>query len=200
MHNTNDTGAIQNKSNISKMNKINITAITAIILAVAMFAGCKANTYAQKRKDEKNKFSSYVSRNKLNLSSDSAYCFSQPLPWPENLYFKTYRGAYIRLVEDDTTQRKPAAGNGIIIRFKSYDLDGRLVGDNTDPSQSWEGYGFVYTPQSAIPCIGWNDCVACMHHNSRAVFLIDSTLGQDEQLQQVVTLRIEITDFTVRND
>ncbi len=182
------------------MKNLNKTAITAIILLAAMFVGCKSNTYAKKRKDEKNKFSSYISKNHIILSTDSDYCFSQPVPWPENLYFKTNRGAYIRLVDDDKTQRKPAKGNGIIIRFKSYDLNGRLVGDNTNPSESWEGYEFVYTPHSSIPCIGWNDCVACMHHNSRAVFLIDSTLGQDEQMQQVITLRIEVTDFTVRND
>ena len=89
------------------MNKL--TIIGLLVLSI-LFGACKTENYAKKRKAEQKKFSEYKTARNLELSTDSAYCFSLPTPWPENLYFETHRGTYIRLIEREGEKRKSIQG------------------------------------------------------------------------------------------
>ena len=166
-----------------------------------LFASCKNDSYAEKRKAEQRKWQNYKEANALEISTDSAYCFSHKCPWPENLYFQTYRGAYIRLIDDDTTKRQAKEGQEVILRFCSYDLDGNLQIDNHDHNIYRDRFNFVYTPGSNDPSVGiaFTDAVACIHQGSKFELIIDSKLGISEQMEAVVTLRIDVDETTIRN-
>lgn len=182
------------------MTKIQTIFIALAILALA-FVSCKNDSYAEKRKAEQRKWQAYKEAKNLEISSDSAYCFGHTCPWPENLYFQTYRGAYIRLIEDDTTKRQAKEGQEVVLRFCSYDLDGNLQIDNHDHNIYRDGFNFVYTPGTEDPSVGiaFTDAVACIHHGSKFELIIDSKLGIAEQMEAVVTLRIDVDETTIRN-
>lgn len=182
------------------MNKL--TYITLLLgLLVAVCVGCKNNSYAEKRKAEQRLWQEYKATHNLEISTDSAYCFNRPCPWPENLYFQTYRGAYIRLVEDDTTKRRAKDGQEIIFRFCSYDLYGNLQVDNHDHNKFRDGFNFIYSPGSSdryigIACI---DAVGCIHHGSKFDLIIDSKLGTIDQQEEVITLLVKVDETTIKN-
>lgn len=179
------------------MKKAILNPITFFLAVIAAsLASCATETYADKRKAEKAAFDNYRQRNNLEFSTDSAYCFSLPAPWPENLYFQTHRGAYVRLIKHDPEARPVAEGTTCVMRYNSYNMDDIQVGGNTGTR---EGEVFVFTPGGSDPCSGWNDAAACLRHGSEAMLLIDSQLGPSDQYQAVETIRMEIVDFTVRN-
>ncbi len=179
-----------------KTSRFKLFSIFASFILLAAMSACTTETYAKKRAAEKAAFSAYVSANNLTFSTDSAYCFSLEVPWPDSLYFETYRGCYIRLIAHDTTARPVAEGTTCIMRYVSYDMDDVKVGGNLTDR---EGEVFVFEYGGSDPCIGWNDAAACLRHGSQAMILVDSQLGPTEQYNEVETLRLEITDFTVRN-
>ena len=173
----------------------------AMTLVLGLSA-CKSESYAKKRKAEKAAWEAYIAEAGLDLrgtdpatrQSDSTYCFSQALPWPENLYFKTPNGAYIRLVEDDPSAKKAQTGNTVILRFKSYYLDGSIFSQNTFDR---EGQVVVYTPGNGQPSVAVNDALAYVHHGSKAQVLVDSKLGDNAQYTAVVTLRYDLTSISI---
>lgn len=176
--------------------------IISTLIAAFLLASCTGTTYAQKRKKEKAKLASYIKDNNLIIkegTEDSLALIALNGSWPEKTYYKTYCGAYLRISKTDLNKRKPAEGNTIVMRWKVYDLDGNQTGDNTDPSISREGTLFVYTPGSYTPSQGWNSCIPFMRHDCNAEFIIESPIGPQEQLEAVVTLRVDVVDFTVTN-
>jgi len=178
-----------------------ITAFCIVAIVFAAYA-CKTSTYADQRKAEKAKLSSYITDNGLIIkegATDSTELIKINGPWPDKTYFKTYNGAYVRIKKIDFTERQPAQSNTIVMRWKTYDLDGNNTGDNTNPTESREGTVFVYTPGGSTPSQGWNACIPFMRHNCQAEFIIDSTLGPSEQQSAVITLRVDVLDFTVTN-
>lgn len=180
--------------------KIASTIKVFILLALCAFCftSCTTESYAEKRNKEKKAWADFKTANNLEISTDSAYCFNRATPWPENLYFQTHRGAFVRLIKDDTNQRHPSEGNTTIIRFLSYDLNWNLIGGNTGTS-SREGEVSVYSPNGTDPCVGWNDVIPCLHHGSEAIMIIDSQLGPTDQQTNVITTIVHITDFSVTN-
>jgi hypothetical protein len=198
------------------MTKIQTIFIALAILALA-FVSCKNDSYAEKRKAEQRKWQAYKEAKNLEISTDSLRLFGGkgvsritgydtifypiPCPWPENLYFQTYRGAYIRLIENDTTKRQAKEGQEVVLRFCSYDLDDNLQIDNHDHNIYRDGFNFVYTPGTEDPSVGiaFTDAVACIHHGSKFELIIDSKLGIAEQMEAVVTLRIDVDETTIRN-
>ena len=103
------------------MKKAILNPITFFLAVIAAsLASCATETYADKRKAEKAAFDNYRQRNNLEFSTDSAYCFSLPAPWPENLYFQTHRGAYVRLIKHDPEARPVAEGTTCVMRYNSY--------------------------------------------------------------------------------
>ena len=175
------------------MNKL--TIIGLLVLTI-LFGACKSENYAKKRKAEQKKFSEYVDTRGLEFSTDSAYCFSLPTPWPENLYFKTYRGTYIRLIEREGEKRTAINGNTIILRFRAHNLDGELYGNNIE---NREGYVYVYSPNGYTPSIAFIDAASCIRHEDKFEMLVDSKVGTQEQTEDVVTVRIFIDDTTITN-
>ncbi len=170
--------------------------------AVLLLASCKANSYAENRKKEKAKLSSFISNNNLIIKegvNDSLELIKIDGPWPEKVYYKTFRGAYVRIDAINLANRQPAIGNTIIMRWKTYDLDGNLTGDNTNPTESREGLQFVYTPGGIVPSQGWNDCMPFMRHDCQATYIIESPIGPQEQQQAVISLVVKVLDFTVTN-
>lgn len=157
---------------------------------------CKTENYAKRRKAEQKKFSEYKTSRNLELSRDSAYCFSLPTPWPENLYFETHRGAYIRLISRNNEKRTASNGNTIILRYRAYDLDGAEYGNNLNDR---EGFIFVYSPTSSLPSIAFIDAASCIRHEDKFEMLVDSKVGTREQTEDVVTVRIYIDDTTITN-
>ncbi len=187
---------------IRKISILSIIALAALTLTM-----CKANTYADQRKAEKAKLSSFIQKNGLiikegvNDSTELINASDEKGKWPDKVWFKTYNGAYVRIDSINKEERQPAKGNTIIMRWKTYDLDGNLTGDNTDPSSPGgrEGMVFVYTPGSTTPSPGWNACIPFMRHNCQAQFIIESVIGPAEQQQAVVALKVSVLDFTVKN-
>ena len=175
------------------MNKF--TIIGLLVLSI-LFGACKTENYAKKRKAEQKKFSEYVETRGLELSTDSAYCFSLPTPWPENLYFKTHRGAYIRLIEREGEKRAVANGNTVVLRYRAYDLDNGDYGNNT---YNREGYIYVYSPNGYSPSIAFIDAASCIRHEDKFEMLVDSKVGTTEQAEEVITIRIFIDDTTITN-
>lgn len=171
------------------------------LIALLTITACKNESYAEKRKAEQKKWQEYKTARNLEISTDSAYCFSHACPWPENLYFQTYRGAYIRLIKDDTTKRRAQDGQEVILRFYAYDLDGNLVGDNHKHEEYRDGFLFVYTPGSEDASIGtaWIDAVGCIHHGSQFELIIDSKLGETAQREEVFTIRAIVDETSIRN-
>jgi hypothetical protein len=181
---------------------IKLKYITLLLCSLFLIClSCKNNSYAEKRKAEQRLWQEYKGAKGLEISTDSAYCFNRSCPWPENLYFQTYRGAYIRLVEDDTTKRRAKDGQEIIFRFCSYDLYGNLQIDNHNHNKYREGFNFVYTPGSSdrsigIACI---DAVGCIHHGTKFDLIIDSKLGTYDQQEEVITLLVKVDETTINN-
>ncbi len=175
------------------MNKIKIIGLLFLVIFIS---ACKTENYAKKRKAEQKKFSEYVESRSIELSTDSAYCFSQPVPWPENLYFKTHRGTYIRLISRDGEKRVAENGNTIVLRYRAFDLDGGEYGNNT---YNREGFIYVYSPNGYTPSIAFIDAASCIRHEDKFELLIDSKVGTKEQTEDVVTIRIFIDDTTITN-
>lgn len=175
------------------MNKL--TIIVLLVLSFFCYA-CKTETYAKKRKAEQQKFNEYVAARGLELSTDSAYCFSLPAPWPENLYFKTYRGTYIRLIEREGEKRVAENGNTIVLRYRAYNLDGGDYGNNI---YNREGFIYVYSPNGYSPSIAFIDAASCIRHEDKFEMLVDSKVGTQEQTDDVITTRIFIDDTTITN-
>ncbi len=182
------------------MKKIKFAVITSIVLAAAILASCSGSTYAQKRKEEKAAIANYISGRNITVSTDSLKCDTLQAPWPENFFFKTYRGAYVRITKRNLDNRKAETGNTCVMRFLSYKLDGTKVGDNTNPKESREGTFFVYTHCGTSPCVGWNDAIPFMRHNGECEMIIESPIGPSEQQSEVIPLRIEIVSYTVSNN
>lgn len=176
------------------MNKLKYIGL--LIILVLLGSSCKTENYAQKRKKEQKKFNEYVETRGLTLSTDSAYCFSLPTPWPENLYFKTHRGTYIRMISQNTEKRVASNGNTVILRYRAYDLDGGEYGDNT---YNREGFVYVYSPNGLTPSIAFIDAASCIRHEDKFEMLVDSKVGTREQTEDVVTVRIYIDDTTITN-
>jgi hypothetical protein len=174
-----------------------------VLIALLSITACKNNSYAEKRKTEQKKWQEYKTARNLEISTDSAYCFNRPCPWPENLYFQTHRGAYIRLIEDDSTKRAAREGDEVILRYYSYDLDGTLVGDNHSNEEFRDGFLFVYSKNEyeQDPNIGiaWYDAVGCIHQHSKFEVIIDSKLGETAQREEVFTIRCLVDETTIRN-
>ena len=175
------------------MNKL--TIIGLLVLSI-LFGACKTENYAKKRKAEQKKFNEYKTERNLELSRDSAYCFSLPTPWPENLYFETHRGAYIRLISREGEKRTVSNGNTVILRYRAYDLDNVEYGNNIE---SREGYVYVYSPNGYTPSIAFIDAASCIRHEDKFEMLVDSKVGTQEQTEDVVTVRIYIDDTTITN-
>lgn len=175
------------------MNKLTIIGLLVLTL---IFGACKTENYAKKRKAEQKKFTEYKNNRNLELSTDSAYCFSQPTPWPENLYFETHRGTYIRLISREGEKRAAENGNTIILRYRAYDLDGGEYGNNI---HSREGFVYVYSPDGYTPSIAFIDAASCIRHEDKFEMLVDSKVGTKEQTEDVVTTRIFIDDTTITN-
>lgn len=175
------------------MNKL--TIIGLLVLSI-LFGACKTENYAKKRKAEQKKFENYKTERNLELSRDSAYCFSLPTPWPENLYFETHRGAYIRLISREGEKRTVSNGNTVILRYRAYDLDNVEYGNNIE---SREGYVYVYSPNGYTPSIAFIDAASCIRHEDKFEMLVDSKVGTQEQTEDVVTVRIYIDDTTITN-
>ena len=175
------------------MNKLTIIGLLVLTL---LFGACKTENYAKKRKAEQKKFSEYKTARNLELSRDSAYCFSLPAPWPENLYFETHRGTYIRLIEREGEKRTISNGNTVILRYRAYNLDGADVGENIE---SREGYVYVYSPNGYTPSIAFIDAAACIRHEDKFEMLVDSKVGTNDQTEEVITLRIFVDDTTITN-
>ncbi|MBO4370986.1 MAG: hypothetical protein J5808_06475 [Paludibacteraceae bacterium] len=177
---------------------------TCIFATLLMFtvSSCKTESYAKKRKAEKAAWDEYITNNNLDLrgtdaetrEADSIYCFSQTVPWPENLYFKTPSGAYLRIYEDDPDAMAPKTGNTVILRFTAYDLSNNIYSMNTFDR---EGQVIVYTPGNGSPSVGINEALAYLHHGSRAYVIVDSKIGTSEQYSSVITLRYDITSISV---
>ncbi len=175
------------------MNKLTIIGLLVLTL---LFGACKTENYAKKRKAEQKKFSEYKTARNLEFSRDSAYCFSLPTPWPENLYFETHRGAYIRLISREGEKRTVANGNTVILRYRAYNLDGGEFGENIE---SREGYVYVYSPNGYTPSIAFIDAASCIRHEDKFEMLVDSKVGTKDQTEEVVTVRIFIDDTTITN-
>ena len=175
------------------MNKLTIIGLLILTL---LFGACKTENYAKKRKAEQQKFNDYVAARSLEFSTDSAYCFSLPTPWPENLYFKTHRGTYIRLIEREGEKRTAENGNTIVLRYRAYNLDGGDYGSNT---YDREGYIYVYSPNGYTPSIAFIDAASCVRHEDKFEMIVDSKLGTTEQTDDVITVRIFIDDTTITN-
>ena len=175
------------------MNKL--TIIGLLVLSI-LFGACKTENYAKKRKAEQKKFNEYVAARGLEFSTDSAYCFSLPAPWPENLYFETHRGTYIRLISREGEKRTVSNGNTVILRYRAYDLDGTEYGNNI---YNREGFVYVYSPNGYTPSIAFIDAASCIRHEDKFEMLVDSKVGTQEQTEDVVTVRIFIDDTTITN-
>lgn len=182
------------------MSKLSYTLLGMLLLLMAT-TSCKNNSYAEKRKAEQKLWQEYKEARGLEISTDSAYCFSLPCPWPENLYFQTYRGAYVRLIADDKSKQKVEDGHMVVLRFYTYDLYGNLNTENHDTSIYREGFYFVYTPGSSDPSISiaFIDAIACVHHGSQFEVIVDSKLGVTRQQEDVITTRIVVDETTIRN-
>ena len=194
-----------------------IKYLLPVLALLLTLVSCETNSYAEKRQKEQKLWNTYKEANNLILSTDSLQLFGgegvspftgndtifQPLPcpWPENLYFQTYRGAYIRLIEDDVTKRRAREADLVVLRFISYDLDGNLQVDNHDHTIYREGFPFVYTPGSEDNDVGiaFFDAIGCIHHDTQFELIIDSKLGPYEQLEAVVTLRVVVDETSINN-
>lgn len=175
------------------MNKLTIIGLLVLTL---LFGACKTENYAKKRKAEQQRFKDYVEARGLEFSTDSAYCFSLPTPWPEKLYFKTHRGTYIRLIEREGEKRVAENGNTIVLRYRGYKLNGESYGNNT---YNREGYIYVYSPNGYSPSIAFIDAASCIRHEDKFEMLVDSKIGTPDQAENVVTVRIFIDDTTITN-
>lgn len=168
---------------------------TLALAATAVLISCSSQTYANKRKAEKAAMAAYVSSHNLQFSTDSAYMFSLPVPWPENMYFQTYRGCYIRLIEHDTTQLAVTDGVNVVLYYETYDLSDNLLYSNVETR---EGQHFIFSSGSTDPCTAWNDAAGCVRHGSVFDIIVDSQIGTTDQYNDVVTYRLHFFDTSVK--
>ncbi|MBQ5524569.1 MAG: hypothetical protein IIT93_03520, partial [Paludibacteraceae bacterium] len=96
------------------MKQSKIILIVGVLISAFMLSSlltsCKVNSYAKKRKEEKAVISNYLKDHNIQVSTDSLLCDTLQAPWPENFYFKTYRGAYVRITKRD--RKKAVATTG----------------------------------------------------------------------------------------
>lgn len=179
--------------------------LLASLLLLLGLSSCTEETYADKRNEEKDRFESYLQENNIEViaTADSAKWFRAEMPWPENTYYKTYRGAYVRMISNDTTRRATTLGCEVTLRYNSFDLDGNQLNDNQNVG-SRDGLLYVYTPGGTAPFVAVNDVTPMMHHSNleglcQMDVLIDSQLGSTDQQEAVITVKMEIKEVTVGN-
>lgn len=173
-----------------------IAGICAVLIPLVTSVSCKTDTYASKRNAEKSEWETYKNDHSLEISADSAYCFSRETPWPDNLYYQIEDGVYLHLTSDDPSRRAPANGNTVVLRYVAYQLDGTFYTDNI---ASRDGLYFVYVPKSSSPSYGLNYATAYLHQDSRAIVIIDSKHGDSTQQENVQTILFEIRSTTITN-
>lgn len=181
------------------MRQTKLLFIVGVLLSAVLFASCQANTYAKKRKDEKAMLSNYIKDHNLTISTDSLLCDTMPAPWPENFYFKTYRGAYVRITKRNLKNAKATTGLSVVMRYYLYKLpdDTTPIYDNLD---SREGDVFVYSHNGYAPCEGWNDAIPFMRHDGECEMIIESVIGLENQMIEVFSEKVKVVSFTVCNN
>ena len=179
--------------------KVTLKFFLLFLLILPFLSSCSNDeTYAEKLKKEKTKLNDYIQTNNLEISSDSAYCFSHTIPWPENLYFKTPRGAYINIISNDTTKRAATEGCSVIVRYVATNIEGTVIADNTSTADSRNGYEFIYTADSSTPCIAWNDVMPYLHNDAEAKIIATSKIGFSTYQSSVTTV-ISTISLTITN-
>lgn len=185
------------------MKNIRFLFIIGVLISAVMFSSCGSNSYAKKRKKEKADLANYIKNRNIQVKegvNDSIYLDEFEGEWPENTFYKTYRGAYVRITKRNAKGKRAENGNTCVIRFISYNLDGQEVSNNLDTKKSREGIYFVYTKGGTTPCVGWNDAIPFLRHDAECEMIIESTIGPEEQQTEVIPLRIVVASFTVSNN
>lgn len=185
------------------MKQSKIILIVGVLISAFMLSSlltsCKVNSYAKKRKEEKAVISNYLKDHNIQVSTDSLLCDTLQAPWPENFYFKTYRGAYVRITKRDRKKAVATTGKTLVLRYIMYNLpnDQTPVFDNL---KSREGEYFVYTKNGTAPCIGWNDAIPFMRHDGECEMIIESVIGTENQQKEVYAQKVNVVSFTVSNN
>lgn len=181
------------------MRKTYFLFIVGVVLSAFFLSSCKVNTYAKKRKEEKATLANYIKSRNLTISTDSMLCDTLKAPWPENFYFKTYRGAYVRITKRNPDMPRATNGRTVVMRYIFYNIpnDQTPIFDNLNTR---EGEYFVYTKNSAIPCVGWNDAIPFMRHDGECEIIVESVIGTADQQTDVYTQKVHVVSFTVSNN
>lgn len=184
------------------MKHLSSFLLTSLVLLIGLNS-CTEETYADKRNKEKELFETYLQENDIQIidTKDSAKWFRAEMPWPENTYYKTYRGAYVRMIQNDTTRRATSTGCEVTLRYDSYDLEGNELNSNRN-IDSRDGLLYVYTPGGTSPFVAVNDVTPMMHHGNleglcQMDILIDSQIGSSDQQEEVITVKMEIKQVSV---
>ena len=181
------------------MKNIRFLFVVGVLISAVLFTSCGSNSYAKKRKEEKAVIANYIKDHNIQVSTDSLYCETLEAPWPENFYFKTYRGAYVRITKRDLSKVRATNGKTLVMRYIIYKLpdDQNPIADNL---KSREGEYFVYTKNSSTPCVGWNDIIPFMRHDGECEMIIESVIGTQDQQQEVYAEKVKVVSFTVSNN
>lgn len=156
-------------------------------------------TYADQLKDEQKLIKSFIARQKIIVVST----MPSTIPFPDNVYYKTSSGLYIRLenegdkyVNGVLTTDSAETNDRISFRYIQYTLNSTA-----------DTISYTNTAESAFPatfyfndltdknaCEGWQEAVSLMkYHNAEAKIIVYSKIGFETDEKYVIPYGYDIS-------
>jgi len=180
--------------------------IIALFIPTLLIVSCSNDkTYADQLKDEQKLIKSFIARQKIQVVTK----MPDKIPFPENVYYKTSTGLYIRLESEgdkyingilNPNLDSAETNDRISFRYIQYTL-------NTTP----DTISYNNTAESPFPatfyfndltdknaCAGWQEAVTLMkYHNAEAKIIVYSKLGFETDENYVIPYGYDIS-MTIR--
>lgn len=180
--------------------KFLLKVIFAFFLPSLIFVSCSNDkTYADQLKQEQKLIKSFIARQKIKVVTK----MPDTIPFPENVYYKTSSGLYIRLenqgdkyIDGKLNPDSAETNDRISFRYIQYTLKNpadTAYYNNTAASQY--PASFYYNDLAdKNGCSGWQEAASYMkYNNAEAKIIVYSKLGFDNDENYVIPYGYDIS-------
>ena len=172
--------------------KFNVKILLGLLLFSIVLSSCNNDqvTYAEQLKAEKELIADYISRNNIEVVTTMPTVY----PWPDNVYYKSSTGMYIRITAlGDSAAGEIASGDFIIARYIQYTLD-----TTPDSISNWNTIDYPYPTtftylNTAQVCAAWHEAVGYMKYmDAEAKLIVPSKLNFSSYADDVIPLGFDL--------
>ena len=152
-----------------------------ILLPLFFITACsKRKTLTELRQEEREAINKYIKEQGIQVIKE----FPTDTVFAENEYFLSSSGLYIQVVEKGIGGT-PLKGDEILLRFYEFNMEGDTTTRAMDKDDTTNAYSFKYDYGEA--CVGFNEAMSYLQHNSKAKLIIPSSIGFSVTAQKTIT-------------